>query len=58
MQALPTPRLGGDINELKKHLNLSDDDAFMLAVGWLLSAREGHDRRRLITIEKVDHVPQ
>jgi hypothetical protein len=41
MQPLPTPRLGGDINELKKHLNLSDDDAFMLAVGWLLSALRG-----------------
>jgi hypothetical protein len=41
MLALPSPLLGGNISELRKHLNLSDD-AFVLSVGWLLSALRGH----------------
>ena len=40
MLALPSPLLGGNISELRKHLNLSDD-AFVLSVGWLLSALRG-----------------
>ncbi len=40
MLALPTPFLGGNIDELKNHVNLSDD-AFVLAVGWLLSVLRG-----------------
>jgi hypothetical protein len=40
MPALPSPLLGGNISELRKHLNLSDD-AFVLSVGWLLSALRG-----------------
>ena len=40
MQALPVPALGGKIGELRKHVNLSDD-AFVMAVGWMLSALRG-----------------
>ena len=40
MLALPTPLLGGKIEELKKHLNLSDD-AFVISVAWLLSVLRG-----------------
>ena len=40
MLALPAPQLGGKIEELKKHVNLSDD-AFVLAVAWLLSVLRG-----------------
>jgi hypothetical protein len=40
MQPLPAPRLGGSIDELRKHVNLSDD-AFVLAVGWLLHVLRG-----------------
>jgi hypothetical protein len=36
--ALPEPRKGGSIDLLRKHVNLRDDDDFVLAVGWLLSA--------------------
>ena len=40
MQALPTPLLGGKLEELKKHLNLSAD-AYALSVGWLLQVLRG-----------------
>jgi hypothetical protein len=40
MQALPTPLLGGSIEELRKHLNLSAS-AFVLCVGWLLQVLRG-----------------
>jgi hypothetical protein len=40
MLALPRPLLGGNIGELRRHLNLTDE-AFVLAVGWLLSALRG-----------------
>jgi hypothetical protein len=40
MLALPTPLLGGKIEELRQHVNLSDD-AFVLAVGWLLTVLRG-----------------
>ena len=40
MLALPAPQLGGRIEELKKHVNLSDD-AFVLSVAWLLSVLRG-----------------
>src|SRR5262249_15311604 len=40
MLALPTPLLGGKIKELRKHVNLGDD-AFELAVGWLLQVLRG-----------------
>src|SRR5262245_56405120 len=40
MLALPTPMLGGNIGELRKHVNLSPD-AFVLAVGWLRSVLRG-----------------
>lgn len=36
--ALPDPRKSGSIDLLRKHVNLKDDDDFVLAVGWLLSA--------------------
>jgi hypothetical protein len=35
---LPTPQRGGSIDLLRKHVNLNEDDDFVLAVGWLLSA--------------------
>jgi hypothetical protein len=40
MLALPTPRLGGKIDELKKHVNLRGD-AFVLVIGWALSVLRG-----------------
>ena len=40
MLSLPMPLLGGKIEELKKHLNLTQE-AFVLAVGWLLQVLRG-----------------
>ena len=40
MLPLPTPRLGGKIDELKKHVNLRGD-AFVLVIGWALSVLRG-----------------
>jgi hypothetical protein len=40
MQALPIPLLGGKLEEIRKHLNLSDD-AYVLVVGWLLQVLRG-----------------
>lgn len=39
-QALPVPKPGGNINDLKKFLNIEDDD-FKLIVGWLLMGLRG-----------------
>jgi len=40
MCPLPVPIMGGTIDELRRHLNLSDQ-TFVLVVGWLLSALRG-----------------
>jgi len=40
MQPLPIPLLGGKLEEIRKHLNLSDD-AYVLVVGWLLQVLRG-----------------
>jgi hypothetical protein len=49
MLALPVPALGGDLSELRKHLNLSDD-AFVLCVGWLLAALRGRGPYPLLAL--------
>ena len=36
MQALPVPINGGEVNELRRFLNVADDDDFKLLVGYLL----------------------
>jgi len=38
MQALPIPVPGGDIDRLRPFVNVGDDDAWRLVVGWLLAA--------------------
>ena len=38
MMALPEPRHGGNINDLRRFLNITDDGDFVLAVAWLLAA--------------------
>ena len=38
MQALPVPEPGGSLAELRELAPLGDDDAYVLAVGWLLAA--------------------
>ena len=35
---LPEPRRDGNVRLLQRHVNLMDDDDFVLAVGWVLSA--------------------
>jgi hypothetical protein len=49
MLALPAPVLGGNISELRKHLNLGDD-AFVLCVAWLLSALRGRGPYPLLAL--------
>ena len=38
MLPLPTPEPGGDLSQLRALLNVANDDAFTLIVGWLLGA--------------------
>lgn len=38
MKAMPTPVTGGNIDTLKKYLNVESDDDFRLVCGWLLGA--------------------
>ena len=38
MQALPTPVRGGSVEELRPLVNLPDDDAWTLYVGWLVGS--------------------
>lgn len=38
MRPLPVPVTGGDLSELRSFINVSDDDAWHLLVGWLVMA--------------------
>ena len=38
MKALPRPKKGGDLNDLRKILNLSDYPSFVLATAWLVGS--------------------
>jgi len=38
MQALPHPRKGGSIDQLRPFLNLAEDSEFVLVVSWLIAA--------------------
>jgi hypothetical protein len=38
MQALPMPVSGGDIEKIKKYINVSTKEDFVMLTGWLLSA--------------------
>ena len=38
MAPLPVPERGGDLNRLREFVNVADDDAWRLFVGWLLAA--------------------
>jgi hypothetical protein len=49
MLALPTPMLGGDLGELRKHVNLGPD-AFVLMVGWLLQVLRGRGPYPILAI--------
>jgi hypothetical protein len=49
MLALPEPALGGNLSELRKHLNLSDD-AFVLCVAWLLATLRGRGPYPLLAL--------
>ncbi len=38
LEALPTPRAGGSLEELRTFVNVVDDDQYRLLAGWLLAA--------------------
>lgn len=38
MLALPVPKRGGTVDELKQFVNVSDDDSWRLLVAWLVQA--------------------
>ncbi len=38
MLPLPTPKPGGSIADLKRHLNIKDENSWRLIVGWMLQA--------------------
>lgn len=38
MAPLPTPERGGDLNELRKFINVPDDDSWVLLIAWLVAA--------------------
>ena len=38
MAPLPVPERGGDLNRLREFVNVADDDAWRLFVGWILAA--------------------
>lgn len=38
MQALPIPTIGGDISKIKKYVNFSTNDDFVILISWLIGA--------------------
>ncbi len=38
MRALPVPERGGDLDDLRRFINVGDDDSFALLLGWLAAS--------------------
>lgn len=53
MEALPEPKHGGSINDLRQFLNLGDEDQFRLAAVWLLAAMRPSRSYPLLSVTGV-----
>lgn len=51
MKSLPSPVLGGSIQDLKKFINYKDEDNFKLVIAWLLSTFKENSPFPILTIQ-------
>lgn len=51
MRPLPAPERGGSVEQLRRLVNVRDDDAFTLLVAWLLSALRTTGSRPVLSIQ-------